>query len=261
MICLNTECLCLGYGNRCVVNELDLEIKRGSIVSIIGPNGSGKSTILKAFAKLLAPNSGDIVLNGTELRSMSNKKLAQCVSMLLQRNVCPADLKVRDLLYYGRLPHKKWYETKDDEDMKIIERAMQHTGIKSMAEKRIAQLSGGESQRVWLAMAIAQEPQVLLLDEPTTYLDIGYQLELLELIKDLNWRLKTTVIMVLHDLNQAAKYSDYIYVLKEGCIYDYGKPKDVISGKMLMDVYRVEGDILYDEGIPIVLPKTTRRSS
>lgn len=255
MNCLTCENLTLGYETKKVVTNLKMEIPREKIISIIGPNGSGKSTILRSFSKLLNPIDGKILLERKNLKDIDNKVLARRVAMLLQRNTCPRDLKVKDLIYYGRLPHKKWYEFKNLEDDKIVEFAINKTGINSMVDKSISQLSGGESQRVWLAMAIAQNPKIMLLDEPTTYLDIGYQLELLELVKSLNRDMKMTIIMVLHDLNQAAKYSDIIYVLKDGKIYDCGQPEDIINKKMLLDVYDVEGKIFYDEeGKPIVIP-------
>lgn len=255
MTCLRCEDLTLGYETKKVVTNLKMEIPRGKIISIIGPNGSGKSTILRSFSKLLNPLSGQIYLESKNLSNIDNKILAKRVAMLLQKNTCPRDLKVKDLIYYGRLPHKKWYELRNSEDDEIVEFAIKKTGTSSMVDKSISQLSGGESQRVWLAMAIAQNPEIMLLDEPTTYLDIGYQLELLELVKSLNKDMETTIIMVLHDLNQAAKYSDMIYILKDGKIYDCGKPENVINKKMLLEVYNVEGKIFHDEeGKPIVIP-------
>lgn len=261
MYCACAKNLCLGYNENIIVEDLDIDIKRGSVVTIIGPNGSGKSTILKSFAKLLSPTSGSVIVESQDLSEMTMRCLAKKVSILLQRNSCPADIKVKDLLYYGRAPHKKWYESNNKEDDKIIEDAIKKTRIEKMVDREVSRLSGGESQRVWLAMAIAQDPEILLLDEPTTYLDIGYQIELLDLIMEINQTTNMTVIMVLHDLNQASRYSDKLYVLKDGEIYDQGCPTEIINEKMLADVYNLEAEIIHDnDGRPVILPTKTRRS-
>lgn len=261
MYCACAKNLCLGYNEKIIVKNLDLNIERGSIVTIIGPNGSGKSTVLKSFAKLLDPFSGSVVVENENLAKIRMKCLAKKVSILLQKNTCPADITVSDLLYYGRAPHKKWFEKNNYKDDAIILEAMKKTGIEEMKDCQVSKLSGGESQRVWLALALTQDPEILLLDEPTTYLDIGYQFELLDLILDINQMTKMTVIMVLHDLNQASRYSDKIYVLKNGEIYDEGCPIEIINKTMLIDVYNLEAKILYDEdGRPVVLPKNTRRN-
>lgn len=260
MYCACAKNVCLGYNDKTVIKNLDIDIKRGSVVSIIGPNGSGKSTLLKSFAKLLSPSSGSVIVENRDLAEVSMRCLAKKVSILLQRNSCPADIKVKELIYYGRTPHKKWYERHNEEDEKIIADAIRKTKIEDMVDRQVSKLSGGESQRVWLAMALAQDPEILLLDEPTTYLDIGYQIELLDLIMEINRTANMTVIMVLHDLNQASRYSDVIYVLEEGEIYDQGCPKEVINKRMLQKVYKLEAEIIYDdEGNPIVLPTKTRR--
>lgn len=188
---------------------------------------------------------------------MSNKEVANKISVLLQYNSSPNDMRVRDLIYFGRMPHKKWYEGRNKEDEEIIDRAVKNTNLTNLQHKKVCCLSGGERQRVWLAVALAQEPDILLLDEPTTYLDIGYQLELLELIKELNEKLNMTVIMVLHDLNQAAKYSDNIIALDKGQIVKIGSPKIVLSHWLLKSVYKVEANIFFDEeeGYPIIIPR------
>lgn len=256
MAYLECKDLELGYEDKTIIKNLNISVAKGEIVSIIGPNGSGKSTLLRSIAKLLEAKSSEILIEKQALSSMSMKALAKKLSMLFQRNVCPSDITVEKLVFYGRTPHKKWYESRSDEDKKIVDKAMKQTGIYHMKEKAVCNLSGGESQRVWLAMAIAQEPEILLLDEPTTYLDIGYQLELLEFIKKLNDENKTTIIMVLHELNQAAQYSDRIFVLKDSKLYDHGRPEKVINKEMLIDVYGVDARIIYDENNkPIVIPR------
>lgn len=257
MEAIKIENLYLGYEDKNVVSDFSSNFKRGEIISIIGPNGSGKSTVLKAVAKLLKPESGKVYLDKKSIKIMSNKELANKLSVLLQYNSSPNDMIVRDLIYYGRMPHKKWYEGRNQEDERIIDKAISNTNLEELQHKTVCCLSGGERQRVWLAVALAQEPDILLLDEPTTYLDIGYQLELLELIRSLNEKLKMTVIMVLHDLNQASKYSDNIIVLDEGRIVKVGSPKEVLNQSILNSVYKVKANIYFDEdeGYPIIIPK------
>lgn len=257
MEAIKIENLYLGYEDKNVVSDFSSSFKKGEIISIIGPNGSGKSTVLKAVAKLLKPESGAVYLDKKSIKTMSNKEVANKLSVLLQYNSSPSDMKVRDLIYFGRMPHKKWYQGRNIEDEKIIDEAIENTNLANLQHKKVCCLSGGERQRVWLAVALAQEPDILLLDEPTTYLDIGYQLELLELVKKLNRKLNMTVIMVLHDLNQAAKYSDNIIVLNHGKIVNIGHPKKVLNQGLLNSVYKVEANIYFDkeEDYPIIIPK------
>lgn len=249
--------LYLAYGEKDVIHNFSSNFNRGEITSIIGPNGSGKSTVLKAIAKLLKPRRGKVFLDDKSIQFMSNKEVANKLAVLLQYNSSPTDMNVRDLVYYGRMPNKKWYEGRNREDEAIIERAIENTNLKDLQDKKINCLSGGERQRVWLAVALAQEPDILLLDEPTTYLDIGYQLELLELIKSLNKKLNMTVIMVLHDLNQASKYSDNIIVLDKGEIVKVGDPRTVLNHSLLESVYNVNANIYLDEEEqhPIIIPR------
>lgn len=257
MEAIKIENLYLGYEDKNVISDFSSSFKKGEIISIIGPNGSGKSTVLKAIAKLLKPESGAVYLDKKSIKTMSNKEVANKLSVLLQYNSSPSDMRVRDLVYFGRMPHKKWYEGRNKEDEDIINQAIKNTNLTSLQHKKVNCLSGGERQRVWLAVALAQEPDILLLDEPTTYLDIGYQLELLELVKKLNKKFNMTVIMVLHDLNQASKYSDNIIVLDKGKIVRVGKPKKVLSQGLLNSVYKVEANIYIDEegDYPIIIPK------
>lgn len=255
MNAIRCDNLKLCYGNRVILDKLKINIKEGKIISIIGPNGSGKSTLLKAMGKLLDPKEGKIIVGDLDIAEINMKNFAKKIAMLLQKNICPQDIKVEDLVFYGRIPHKKWYERKNSKDSKIVDLTMKQTGIFHLKDKCVFNLSGGESQRVWLAMAIAQEPKILMLDEPTSFLDIGYQIELLDLIKNINKDNSTTIIMVLHDLNQALRYSDYIYIINKGKIYDYGKSREVINDKMLKDVYKVCAKIFYDENnLPFIVP-------
>lgn len=230
----------LAYDDQTVVADFSLNVIEGEMVSIIGPNGSGKSTILRAISRLLKQRSGAIYLEKEDISDMNIKKVAQKMSALSQHNRSPDDIKVKELIYYGRLPHKKWYEGRTKEDDEIVKWAITHTSLNGYEDKNVVELSGGERQRVWIAMALAQKPRLLLLDEPTTYLDICHQLEVMELIKSLNKELNLTVIMVLHDLGQAAKYSDKLVVIKEGNLAAEGSPKDILTEELIREVYNVE---------------------
>lgn len=205
---LSAKNLKVGYEDRIIINDLSLTIESGQIVSIIGPNGCGKSTLLKTLSRMIKPIQGQVLLKGTDLRQIKNKTISQKVCLLSQHNNAPGDLTVEQLVYYGRLPHKKWYEGKKDEDQQLIDWAIEQTGLSHYKQTPISSLSGGERQRAYIAQALCQKPDILLLDEPTTYLDISYQLELMELVKEINRKFNITVVMVLHELNQASRYSD-----------------------------------------------------
>lgn len=249
----------VGYGKNNIINSLTDNIAIGKITTIIGPNGSGKSTLLKSFANLLKLRSGSIKLIDKEMSELNQKEIAKRIAVLLQQNNCPHDITVEKLISIGRMPHKRWYELSNCGDKKIVEKALRDVGIEYMKDKIICHLSGGERQRVWLAMALAQETDILLLDEPTTYLDIAHQIDMLELIKRINLNTGITIIMVLHDLNQAFKYSDELIILKDGKIMDKGKPKKLASVKMLKEIYNVDADIMDIDGAPYIIPKKWRR--
>lgn len=234
------------YEKHEVIHNFSFEVTKGEIVSILGPNGSGKSTILNAIAKFITHQEGTVYLDSLNMEKMGVKEVAKKMSVLSQVNQSPEDFTVRDIIYYGRLPHKKWYEQKDERDEEIIEWAIRETNLESLCEKRVATLSGGERQRVWIALALAQEPKVLMLDEPTTYLDICHQIEVMELLKDLNRRLGLTIIMVLHDLAHAARYSDRVIVLKNGDLVVNGKPEEVLTKELIRYVYQVDAFITND---------------
>ncbi len=257
MNAISTENLSVKYDVKEVVKKFSANFEEGKIISIIGPNGSGKSTILKSFAKLLKSTEGKTLLFDTEITKLSKKEFAQQLAILLQYNRCPEDMTVRRLIYFGRTPHKQWYESANEKDKKIIDRVITQTDLNKFVDKKVSNLSGGERQRVWLAMALAQQPKVLLLDEPTTYLDIGYQFELLDLVYNLNKATKLSIVMVLHDLNQAAQYSDEVIVLKEGKMIAQGAPKEIFTVEMMKKIYDINCKIIYDDekGFPIILPK------
>ncbi len=238
----------IGYGNQVIVEKIDVDVLKGQITSIIGPNGSGKSTVLKALTRLLPHRQGDIILGDKNLKNFKNKEFAQLVGVLPQKHSAPPDFKVKDLVSYGRFAHQKWHKQNSDEDDEIVAWAMDMAGVSHMADRSIHACSGGESQRVWIATVLAQQPQLLFLDEPTTYLDISHQLDTMKLVKKLNANSDMGIIMVLHDLSHALEVSDRIVVIKDGKKYAEGAPIDVITEKMMREVYGVSCQILRIEG-------------
>ena len=257
MTAVSAKDISLRYDKKDVVKSFSADFTQGKIISIIGPNGSGISTILRSFARLLHTACGQISLFDTDIATVSKKEFAKRLAILLQHNISPEDITVKNLIYFGRCPHKKWYQQFEKRDEDILQQVLIQTDLVDFAEKKVCMLSGGERQRVWLAMALAQQPQVLLLDEPTTYLDIGYQLELLDLVYDLNRNTNLSIIMVLHDLNQAAQYSDEIIVLKDGKLYKKGTPQEIFTSELIKQIYGIDCKVIYDEEehFPIVLPK------
>ncbi|TCZ81287.1 ABC transporter ATP-binding protein [Paenibacillus albiflavus] len=245
---LAAEGLSISYDGNKIVNNFTFQVNEGEIVTIIGPNGSGKSTLLKGISRMIPCESGRVCIAGQELKSLHSKQISQIMCMLCQSNQTPADMTVEELVSYGRLPHKKWYERLSDQDYEIVDWAIEKTALHPLRKRLVVSLSGGEAQRAWIAMALAQRPKVLLLDEPTTYLDIAHQLEVLELVKNLNQELGITVVMVLHDLNQASVYSDKIYVIQKGNLVQYGKPSKVLTTEMIRDIYGVDADVQFADG-------------
>lgn len=243
-----------GYENKKIIENLCLNIKKGDIISIIGPNGSGKSTLLSCLTRYIKPISGKIFLENENIYNKSIKEFSKKVAILSQHHSVTNDVTVRQLVSYGRLPHKKWYEKNNENDYAIVEQAMQYTNVLHYENKFVNSLSGGEQQRVWIAMALAQTPELLFLDEPTTYLDISHQLELMKLIHTINKEKKITIIMVLHDLNQASEYSDKIVLMKNGRIFDYGLPKNVINCENLKNVYNIKCHICESNKKLLVTP-------
>ena len=241
---LKASALQIGYGEHIVVDHMDIHIQRDKITTIIGPNGSGKSTVLKAVTRLIRYQQGSVVLNGRNLLSIKPKELAKTIGVLPQIHTAPSDFRVKELVSYGRMPHQKMLAGKSAEDERIIQWAMEVTGTWKLRDKSIYEISGGERQRVWIATVLAQKPELLFLDEPTTYLDISHQLETMQLIKKLNRETGIGIVMVLHDLPQALEVSDYIVVIKDGKKYAEGTPEEVITAQMLRDVYQVESEIL-----------------
>ena len=238
----------IGYGEYVAVQDMDIQVKKGEITTIIGPNGSGKTTGLKALTRLLKYRKGIVRLDSRDLLQFEAKELARRVGALAQRHSAPPDFKVKELVGDDRKPYQKWYSKNSAEDEKVIDWALKVTGTWELREKSINQCSGGESQRVWIATVLTQQPEILFLDEPTTYLDISHQLETMRLVRRLNRESGIGVVMVLHDLSQALEVSDRIVVIKEGRKYSEGTPDEVITSRMMKEVYDVDCEILHIPG-------------
>jgi iron complex transport system ATP-binding protein len=251
---MRAEELAVSFDEKVVLKKLTVAIEEGKIISILGPNGSGKSTLLKVLSRNIKPDTGIVYLEEKNLAQLSGKMIAQQMAVLPQSPQAPSDLTVRDLVEFGRFPHQSWWQGKSEQDENCVSWALTQTGLAQMADRVVSTLSGGERQRVWIAMALAQKPEIVLLDEPTTYLDICHQLEIMDLLAAFNQEHNLTVVMVLHDINHAARYSDYVVVLQQGQIFAAGKPEEVITEHTLREVFRVESEITFDKaGKPMVM--------
>jgi len=248
--------LTMGYEGKRILDNISFEVEKNKVTTLIGPNGCGKSTILKALSRAKKPESGEILLESEDIYKVNEKTIAKIMSILPQSPKVPDDFSARDLVGYGRYPYMNWMGRLTKKDYDIIDWAIKETKIESLQHRQVSTMSGGERQRAWIAMALAQQPQLLLLDEPTTYLDICHQFEVLELVERLNKEMDITVVMVLHDLNQAARYSDKIIVVKDEKIYKEGKPEEIINKKLLEEVFDIRVKIFKDEDndCPYFLP-------
>ena len=243
------------YGKQQVLKGLDLTIHEGAITTLIGANGCGKSTLFNLMTKNLKPDRGEILLHGKNVADCKIKDFAKQVSIVHQYNTAPTDLSVEKLVSYGRSPyHTMGLSPDPEEDAKKVQWALEITNTLEIKDKAVTDLSGGQKQRVWIAMALAQDTKILFLDEPTTYLDVRYQLEILRLIKKLNRDFGITVIMVLHDINQSLYYSDEIVAMKNGKIIAQGRPEEVITTELVQKVFDVDLTIQHMDGKPIVIP-------
>lgn len=239
---ISAEHVNIGINNKTIVKDLSLDIPEGKVTAIIGPNGCGKSTTLKAISRIM-PYSGKITFKDRDIKSFSHREFARCLAILTQSPQAPADLTVSDLVEMGRFPHRGFLgRGSSSEDSKHVEWALEQTNMSGMRHRLLSTLSGGERQRAWIAMALAQRPEVLFLDEPTTYLDICHQLEIMQLLARLNKELGLTVVMVVHELNHAIQYADFVAVIKAGSMVTSGVPKEVITSKLLADVFGVQAD-------------------
>lgn len=237
----------ISYAKKEILKDITLEFTKGEITTIIGKNGCGKSSLLKTISKAVKPINGDVLLEDKKVSSYKSNQLAKRIAYLPQLHFSPPDIDVKTLVSYGRYPHLGFHKKLSKEDYDIIDETIELTGLKHLKDQQIKTLSGGEKQRAWIAMTICQQSEILILDEPTTYLDIGYQIEVLELIKKLNEKLGITIIMVLHDLNLAARYSHNLYALNDKSVYLKGKSEEVLNKTCLKEVFGIESTILFDE--------------
>ncbi|WP_019143955.1 ABC transporter ATP-binding protein [Aeromicrobium massiliense] len=254
---LRAEGLSLAYDDRTVVDQLDVELPDGAITVIVGANACGKSTLLRGLARLLKPESGRVLLDGESVHEMASKDVAQVLGLLPQTPLAPDGITVGDLVGRGRYPHQGFFRRWTADDDRAVAAALEATGTADLVDRRVQDLSGGQRQRVWIAMALAQETDLLLLDEPTTYLDINHQVELLDLLTDLNRAEGTTVVLVLHDLNLACRYADHIIAMKAGRIVAEGAPVDVVDAALVSEVFGLPCEVVPDpvSGTPMIVPR------
>ncbi|MFC6346646.1 ABC transporter ATP-binding protein [Vagococcus carniphilus] len=240
---LEVKNISLSYQKDPIVKELDVSFMKGKISVIIGPNGCGKSTLLKGISRLLKKETGSIILNDTNMDELSNKEIAKQLAFLPQSATAPEDVTVRDVVELGRYPYRKVLQKVSQEEKIIVDEVLQQTGLFHLRDENINNLSGGQKQRVWIAMALAQKTEIILLDEPTTYLDLGHQIEVLNLLKELNETTGQTIIMVLHDLNLASRFSDYMIGMKDGRVVYEGVPTEMMTPTILKDLFGIEAYI------------------
>lgn len=253
---LRTEKITLAYNEGTVVRDLTIEVPEGRVTSVVGPNGCGKSTLLRSLARLMKPRGGAVYLDGAAISKLPTREVARRLGILPQSPAAPEGLTVRELAAQGRYPHQSWLRQWSKADERAVEKALRTTGVAELADRPLDTLSGGQRQRAWISMALAQETETLLLDEPTTFLDMAHQLEVLQLLDRLNREEGRTVLMVLHDLNNAARYSHQVIALSGGRVYDAGPPAEVVTPDLLREVFGVEADVVPDPrtGAPLCIP-------
>jgi iron complex transport system ATP-binding protein len=255
---LRSEDVTLSYGSTAIVHDLSLEVLDGAVTTIIGPNGCGKSTLLRALGRLMHPASGAVILDGQLIHRLPTREVARRLGLLQQQPIPPEGITVEDLVRRGRYPHQGFLQPPTSRDAEAVARAMSLTGTSDLARRPVDELSGGQRQRAWIAMALAQETPLLMLDEPTTFLDVAHQLEVLDLVQQLNTDEGRTIVMVLHDVNEAARASDHIVAMRDGRILREGPPAEIIEPGLMADLYGIECDILPDPiaGHPFCVPRS-----
>lgn len=253
---LRANGISLSYDDHLVVDDLTLAIPDGEVTAIIGPNACGKSTLLRALARLLRPSSGQVVLDGEEIHKLATKEVARRLGLLPQTPIAPEGIMVVDLVARGRTPHQRLFQQWSEADENAVRAALDATGTSALADRAVDELSGGQRQRVWIAMALAQETELLLLDEPTTFLDIAHQIDVLDLVRQLNEVRGRTVVVVLHDLNLACRYASHVVAMRDGSIVAAGPPAEVITTETVRAVFGLESMIIDDpvSGTPLVIP-------
>jgi iron complex transport system ATP-binding protein len=260
MSVMEAKSLTLGYGSVPIFEQLDLPIPENKITVLIGKNGCGKSTLLRSLARLLKPSGGAVLLHGKDIYSQPTKEVAKRLSILPQGPTAPEGLTVLQLVKQGRYPHQTWLKQWSLDDEAAVKNALQATGMTPFADKAVDALSGGQRQRAWIAMTLAQETGTILLDEPTTYLDMTHQIEVLELLAELNEREQRTIVMVLHDINLACRYAHHIIAVSGGAVYAEGSPSDMVTEQLIQDVFAMDCRMIEDPvyGTPMCIPLGTR---
>jgi len=247
--------LSLGYRDRLVVDDLSTEVPTGRVTVVIGANGCGKSTLLRGLARLLRPRAGAVLLDGRDLHALPTREVARVLGLLPQSPTAPEGITAADLVARGRHPHQTWFRSRSAADEQAVTEALTLTGTLDLADRPVDELSGGQRQRVWIALALAQQTDLLLLDEPTTYLDLAHQVEVLDLLTDLNRRRGTTVVVVMHDLNLACRYADHLVAMREGRVVAEGTPAEVVTETVIAEVYGLRARVVPDpvSGTPTVV--------
>lgn len=256
MEAIETKSLTLSYGDNIIIEELDLQIPKGEITVFIGSNGCGKSTLLQSLARLLKPANGTILLDGKQILKLPTKEVAKQLAILPQGPIAPEGITVLQLVKQGRYPHQRWFQQWSEEDENKVLEALKLTGMETLADRPVDSLSGGQRQRAWIAMTLAQDTDTILLDEPTTYLDMAHQIEILDLLFELNETKKRTIVMVLHDLNLACRYAHHLVAIHDKKVYSQGKPEKVVTCELVKDVFQIDCQIAVDPifGTPMCLP-------
>jgi iron complex transport system ATP-binding protein len=253
--------LSLGYGSTPIVDRLTVDIAAGAVTAIVGPNACGKSTLLRGLARLLTPTAGQVVLDGADITRLRTKEVARRLGLLPQSSIAPEGIIVADLVTRGRFPHQTMLRQYTRADQQAVAEAMAATGVTALAGRPVDELSGGQRQRVWIAMVLAQQTPLILLDEPTTFLDIAHQIELLELFAELNLEQGRTIVAVLHDLNHACRFADRIVAMRAGSIVAQGHPSEVVTAALVEQIYGLECQVIDDPetGTPLVIPRASSR--
>lgn len=256
MIAMETKDLSLAYGDALIFEELNFAIPKGEITVFVGSNGCGKSTLLRSLARLIKPKDGTVLLDGNEIAKLSTKEIARRLAILPQGPIAPEGLTVLQLIKQGRYPYQSWLRQWSEEDERMVKMALEATSMTAFAERTVDSLSGGQRQRAWIALTLAQGTDTILLDEPTTYLDLTHQIDVLDLLYELNEREKRTIIMVLHDINLACRYAHHMVAIKDHHIWVQGKPEEIVNSELMSSVFGMECVISQDPlfGTPMVIP-------
>ncbi|WP_248926882.1 ABC transporter ATP-binding protein [Paenibacillus hamazuiensis] len=256
MSSLETKQLGLSYGNAVIFENLNLTLPDNQITVFIGSNGCGKSTLLRSIARLLKPHTGSVILDGQSIATLPTKEVAKKLAILPQGPVAPEGLTVLQLVKQGRYPYQSWLQQWSQEDEHAVRSALEATRLTALAERTVDSLSGGQRQRAWIAMTLAQDTGTILLDEPTTYLDLTHQIEVLDLLFELNAKQRRTIVMVLHDINLACRYAHHLVAIKNGAVYAQGKPEEVVTQQLIRDVFELDCQVIPDPlfGSPLCIP-------